>query len=277
MDRKLIKYQIKHSEMNLDEVGYQLYTEKIIYEYTVFQNYVIHYIEEGYGKFEINNKTYSLGPNQGFILRKGNQVKYYPTDGHWKYYWLGLSGERFKKLIKRSTLESEMIFDYTPHSKVAGTMKEIIADSLSEQDRTNYDIWFFHKLYELLYYICLEFPQESINENSYVEQTYAEIAHDYISNNYSRDLQIAEIANYVGISRSYLYRLFKERYSISPQQYLMFKKMEQAKTLLTGTRIQIKEVAVAVGYTDQLLFSKNFKRIVGISPSNYRKNHSDNK
>lgn len=276
MVRKLTKYQILHPELNLDEVGYQIYTDNIVYEYTVFQNYVLHYIKEGYGHFEINNQSYSLGPDQGFILRKGNKVKYYPTEGQWTYFWIGLSGGKFKEFIQRSTLESASVIDFAPNSNVSRTMKDIINDSFSEQNRKHHDLWFFHKLSELLYHICLEFPQETAMENTYVEQTYAEIAHDYISNNYSRDLQIAEIANYVGISRSYLYRLFKERYTLSPQQYLMFKKMELAKQLLSHSHIQIKEVASAIGYSDQLLFSKNFKRIEGLSPSSYRKTISGN-
>lgn len=82
--------------------------------------------------------------------------------------------------------------------------------------------------------------------------------------------KISDIASYIGITRSYLTHIFKQKMEISPQEYLVSYRLEQGSRLLRTTRMSIGEIAEKIGYENPLTFSKIFKNVYGVSPKNYR-------
>lgn len=86
-----------------------------------------------------------------------------------------------------------------------------------------------------------------------------------------KTLSIAELATELGVSQSMLYKLFRRRLGISPVKYRIQRKMDRAKRLLSHTPLSIKEVSLRLGYSNQLYFSCDFKRICGISPKGFRR------
>lgn len=79
--------------------------------------------------------------------------------------------------------------------------------------------------------------------------------------------QLARLAN---LSYCQLFRLFKGRFGLSPQQYIEQQRIEYAKKLLRLNALSIKEVAAQVGFANPLYFSRRFQKTVGLSPSQYR-------
>jgi AraC-like DNA-binding protein len=92
---------------------------------------------------------------------------------------------------------------------------------------------------------------------------------DFIAYNYSKPINVADIAGHVNLSRSRLYRVFMQQIFISPQQYLTDYRIRQAIHLLEKRKGSIKEIANAVGVEDPLYFSNLFKQVTGKSPKNY--------
>ena len=78
-------------------------------------------------------------------------------------------------------------------------------------------------------------------------------------------------SEHVGLSSSYLCRIFKEETGLSMNAYITNLRMSKAGELLNDTNSYIKEVAISVGFEDQLYFSRLFKRYYGVTPSEYRK------
>ena len=72
-----------------------------------------------------------------------------------------------------------------------------------------------------------------------------------------------------GISRSHLYRLFMDHISISPNEYLTRHRIQKAVALLETGRFSVGEVAYSTGFSDQLYFSRVFKKYQGVPPSQY--------
>lgn len=98
---------------------------------------------------------------------------------------------------------------------------------------------------------------------------------DYISKNYSdSNLSIKDISDHVHLSSSYLCTVFKTETGQTLNQYLTNFRMEKAKQLLADPRNKINEIAARVGYGDQNYFGKTFKKVVGLSPSEYREKES---
>ncbi|MNN48651.1 HTH-type transcriptional activator Btr [compost metagenome] len=78
------------------------------------------------------------------------------------------------------------------------------------------------------------------------------------------------LASNLGLNRKYLSTIFKQATGMPPRQYLLRYRMERACGLLKKGNYTISEVAGSVGYQDALLFSKMFKKMIGISPKNYK-------
>lgn len=94
---------------------------------------------------------------------------------------------------------------------------------------------------------------------------------DYISKNYSNmSLSIKDISDHVHLSTSYLCTVFKTETGQTLNQYITNYRMERAKLLLEDPRNRISEISSMVGYADGNYFGKSFKKVVGLSPSEYR-------
>lgn len=262
-------FKIDDYDIRIDECGIQQFKPAENYSYRVYQNYVIHYIEEGIGTFNVDNNTYTLTSNEGFILRQGQHVTYYADHNKpWRNYWVGFSGEAFDKFIKYTSLEKEHIVHYEKNSEIIKTIQDICEYTLETTDDDMNLFWYQTNIYRLLYALSSEFPSKK--HSVLMDQGYEEVAYEYISNNYHKQISINEVAAYIGISRSYLYKLFKEKYHISPQEFLIQKRMNKAVDFLLHTNKPINIIAREVGYYDQLHFSKAFKTTYGVSPTEFK-------
>ena len=83
-----------------------------------------------------------------------------------------------------------------------------------------------------------------------------------------------DIAAYVGISRSHLFRSFQTYMGKSPKEYLSEYRIRQACHLLKETGLSVSTIAYSVGFENNLYFSKAFKKQKKVSPSEYRQTHS---
>lgn len=93
---------------------------------------------------------------------------------------------------------------------------------------------------------------------------------DYIDAHIESKLQLEDISDVFFISKTQIFRLFKDAYGIAPMQYFLHKKIELAKQLLTESDMHIADIADRLCFTDAKHFSKTFKKITGELPKNYR-------
>lgn len=94
---------------------------------------------------------------------------------------------------------------------------------------------------------------------------------DFISRNYSDEtLSVREISEHVHLSASYVCTYFKNETGQTLNQYLTAYRIEKAKQLLSDPRYQIADISSKVGYSNGNYFGKSFKKLVGLSPSEYR-------
>jgi AraC family transcriptional regulator len=93
---------------------------------------------------------------------------------------------------------------------------------------------------------------------------------DYIHAHLNRDLSLAELASVINISPTYFASLFKQAVGISPHQYVIQQRVEQAKAMLSKTDLAIADIALEVGFSSQSHLTKQFKRITGMTPKQVR-------
>ncbi|MEQ6929965.1 AraC family transcriptional regulator [Clostridium perfringens] len=266
------KYVKENFEMNVDECGIEQGIPGLGYNYEVLKNAVIHYVTKGYGTFKFNGKVYNLKQGDIFILLKGMKVEYVASiDDPWEYYWIGFSGSNANEYLNRTSITNSYVANCEKNSKIPQLILNMCEISKTYDPSRSDDILLLKELYSLLYALIEEFPKPFEYKDKELH-TYIQDSLNFINSNYMHSITVQEIADYVNLSRSYLYKMFIKNLGISPQRYLINLRMYKATLLLKGTKLPIGEVENSVGYSDSLLFSKTFSKHFSMSPLNYRNN-----
>ena len=93
---------------------------------------------------------------------------------------------------------------------------------------------------------------------------------DYLSSQLDANLTLEEMAAHANLSVSHFSRRFKEQTGFSPVDYYIHLKIQHASMLLTFTDKSVKEIGAEVGYQDAYYFSRIFRKVMGMSPSQFR-------
>jgi len=209
--------------------------------------YLIHYVMHGKGIYQTGGETYYLKEDDCFIIRPGEQVYYHAsTEDPWSYVWIGFSSN--------SPLEfSKLIFHQPILRGLFQQVRELPNDSAQ-----------IGKLTSLMYEIVWILEEKT---NNFSPENYAEYAKIWMDTNYYLKLKLEEIAKILHIGPNYLYRCFKEKYEISPKEYLTSLRLNKAKEFLKlGYSVSLS--ASMAGFQDLPNFSKQYKKTFGNSPKN---------
>ncbi|MCF0115540.1 MAG: AraC family transcriptional regulator [Erysipelotrichaceae bacterium] len=128
---------------------------------------------------------------------------------------------------------------------------------------------------QLMFNMVIDFTQR-VENATLGEQSHRIIreVRDYCLQHLSRKISVQELANHVGLNRSYLISLFKECTGIGPGAYITKLRIDEAKRLLTVSNNSLSSIADALGFSSQSHFQNVFKNECGMTPLEYRKQHS---
>lgn len=247
----------------------------------VRSHYLMHVILKGKGKFRVDGQVFSLKRGDAFLIRP-DQSTYYVADQDepWEYAWVAFDGYEVKLVLENCGLTYEHPVFY------ARPGKESDSESTQEVDKMLTNMLTLVERYErlgrstyetlgYLYFIFGIMQQMTGKYEESYERDYLRKACDYISQNYSYQIKVMDIARYIGIDRTYLYKIFRKELSVSPQEYLIEYRTKIAKNMLNHTSLMVTEIAYSCGFHDSASFCKAFKKITGYTPIGYRKREED--
>ncbi len=273
------KYSYKAGEnllnsLSVCNVGHQKCEPGYQWGPGVRNHYCIHHVISGNGVYEVNGTVCELTAGDTFILYPEKEVKYY-ADEHqpWEYAWVGFMGEDADSLIRATDFSKEEPWikeGILPQKEVQRKLEDIYSVKGSDYESA---VAMTGALYTFLA-VLMKYAspaQEQIRDNQLI---YVEKAKDYITNNYSYPITVEEIAEYVGISRSHLFRAFQNHIQQSPKEYLTEFRIKRARHIMRETGLSVAAIAYSVGFENNLYFSKAFRSKMQMSPSEYRKNTS---
>lgn len=257
------------TSLSVYNVGYQKCEPFYQWGPGIRNHFCIHHILSGCGTYSVNGNTYRLSAGDTFILFPDTEVRYSADrENPWEYAWVGFMGTDAAPIIQATDFTRE-----APYIQKSGPPGKLLRDRL-------------HKIYEVkgnsyeaavamagaLYTLLAAFMQYASRSEPVknIRLAYVEKAEDYISTSYSYPITVEDVASYVGISRSYLYRSFLTCLGQSPKEYLSEFRIRQASRLLKETSLSVSAVAYSVGFENNLYFSKAFKKQVGVTPTQYR-------
>ncbi len=95
----------------------------------------------------------------------------------------------------------------------------------------------------------------------------------YIESHYIENISMDEMARKVGLSTTHFNRRFRVLLRMSPTEYQLSLRVQEARRLLTDTTLSMAEIATNVGFYDQSHFAKRFHKVTGLTPTQYRRNY----
>lgn len=238
----------------------------------------IHFVKEGKGYLEINGQNIEVHEDQFFIV-PANEISTYTADQEdpWKYSWIGFMGIQSDFFVQSLLQSSEngFVVDCRSTTFYEKKIKKIIElNNTYDLKKDNLSLYF--KINSIMYNIVGNLLDEFLPKNDVdTNSTISFQAIRYMDLHYHDDIQISDIANYIGIHPNYLSLKFKNDVGISPKKYLTNLKIKKAETLLIKNDDPIYLIASSVGFSDALAFSKLFKKELGVSPSEFRKDNKN--
>lgn len=252
-------------------VGYQKCDPLYQWGPGIRDHYLIHHVITGKGCLTVKKKNYDLCAGDSFLIYPGTEAAYTADAKEpWEYAWVGFNGSDAPIILKAT--------DFSPaHPVIANAPygQEIAHQLLHIYEVRGNDfesaVEMTGRLYTTLA-LYLKGADHAPVQNNY--HTYVQKAIEYIAAHYSYPITVEDIADYVGLSRSHLFRSFETVLQMSPKEYLSQFRIKQACYLLGHSNLSITAIANSVGFESSLYFSKAFKKAKGISPRDYKKHNT---
>lgn len=257
------------NSLSVYNVGYQKCEPEYQWGPGIRDHYCIHHILSGSGVYTTGKVSVRLGAGDTFILFPGVELQYQADkDEPWEYCWAGFMGTDAVSIIRNTGFSKEtpyILKGKIPGKEIRNGLEEIYQNKGNTYESS---VAMTGSLYSLLAVFMHYADKKDAEKDSHV--MYVEKAMNYIETNYSYPITVEDIAHYVGISRSHLFRSFQNYMSKSPKDYLSGYRIRQACRLLRETDLSVSTIAYSVGFENNLYFSKAFRKQKGMSPSEYR-------
>lgn len=231
-------------------------------------HYLLHHIISGCGYYQLNQQTYELHAGDTFLVYPSTEVSYYADKNNpWEYAWVGFTGSDASMILKATNFCSEAPFiRNTPLGDQI--RRQILHIYEARGNEFEHAVEMAGHLYTMLA-LFMHSAAHSSSQNS--ANKYVQKGIEFISSNYSYPITVENIADYVGVSRSHLFRSFQTILGRSPKEYLTDFRMKQACYLLEHSDLSITAIANSLGFDNNLYFSKTFHKQKGMSPKEYRR------
>lgn len=227
-------------------------------------HYLFHYILKGKGTYYVDHTAYHLKKGNGFLIKPGVTTLYAADEEDpWEYCWVGFDGTQAKTVLQTCGFaNNNLIFTDKSNGAFSSYMVALIQD-FAEGNGNEYS-------YMGQLYLCFSAMYSNEHSDVQIHETYILKALDYIHHNYTYEIRISDLANYVSIDRTYLYKLFMTYQGVSPQQYLIQYRLTIAGELLMNSDLNVTEIAYSCGFKDAPSFNKHFKKYFKMPPLQYR-------
>lgn len=227
--------------------------------------YILIYCTEGKGIIEVEDQIYRLEKSDAFCIPRNVRHKYYADEKEpWSILWVHFKGDNTNYF----PLEERKIVHI--NSRHSDNRMMVLFNLLFRVLERNYTIGNFIYISQVLSLILSEiYFREKVDESS-VQDRHVTMVIRYMYQHLSENLTLEEISEEVQLSKSYLNAVFKAQTGKSPVEFFIHLKMQEACKFLKSTDYYIYEVSSELGYTDQYYFSRIFKKVVGVSPKDYK-------
>lgn len=236
-------------------------------------HYLFHYVISGTGTLIAQDsrgmgQTCQIKSGEGFMLFP-HQISTYTASESlpWEYVWLEFDGLRVREAIARAGLSQDKP---VYHARFHDIKEEMVSEMMYiVEHRESSPFHLIGHLYLFLDCLSRSNAQFFVTRNK-LSDFYIKEALSFIELNFQNPISVEDIAAACGLNRSYFGKIFRQNIGRSPQEFLIAYRMTKAAELLKLTALSIADIGNAVGYPNQLHFSRAFKSIYHIAPRQWR-------
>ncbi len=274
-------YEVPREEAVLALMGnkwIQVYGENINLH---FHNLIeIGYCHYGAGELVIEEDQYRFGAGMVSCI-PANFLHVTKSDTHVRAFWeyLYISPADILKQQGKPMQETRNIIDAVNRSAFFIKVEEnpifvtLIRAIFEEMQNKNayYRECVGGLAYTLLYEIARFNGRGNVQSCGKNNSLQLENAIEYVERNYPNNFKIADLANECHMSETHFRRVFQEKMNMTPVEYVNFVRIKKACELIDKTDISMEDVAEKVGFITPSTFNRNFRRIIGTSPYQWKK------
>lgn len=231
----------------------------------MYDHFIIHYVTSGSGTFTIGGTEYEINTHDMFLIPPYTFVEYQADEETpWCYYWVGFNGADAAQLVKLSGFQDTYRLHVQEQIAITQLFSELTRLESSAISQKYLLLGYLYQILGLL--MTHSETSSSANYDHYLR------AVDYIQQHYNKDeLSVQSIAESINISRSHLYRVFKQVTDKSIQDMIVDTRLQKSFLFLENTNYSIGKVSSLAGFHSQSYFSKLFKERYNQTPTQYRK------
>jgi len=232
--------------------------------------FILIYCIEGEGEIKAGETRHTILADHFFIIPAGMPHAYRSNENNpWTIYWIHFSGVK-AGLFARSACQCTVV-ERGKTSRISDRI-DLFSEIFRNLDR-GFSLETLEYTNLCLNYLLTSFTHVSqfrlvkqAGENDPVAQSI-----NFMLENLGRKLKLSDIASQTGLSPSYYSAIFQSRTSHPPIEYFIQLKIQRACRLLDNSGLLISDVSRETGFDDQFYFSRVFRKVMGMSPLEYRK------
>ena len=223
------------------------------------------------GTFEIHYKLYQVSPGSALILSPGTPYSYSNPDGEYADDWLHFTVTDSKSFLSKIPFINVPLSLGNTDNYTTLVRQIMLEHAYTPQPYSSENI---DALFRVLVNHLLVHQQSESHPTAFSPyKSQLQSLRLELQNSFLNTPDIAESAASIGISESYFQHMYTEFFGISYQQDVIHFRVEYAKNLLLSTELPIEQISELCGYNNEIHFYRQFKKIAGITPAKFRKNH----
>lgn len=257
------------SDVYLERVGHMVAIPTQFYtNLSARDNVCLQYVVKGYGDYFVNDKLYRLQPHTLWLIPKDAYYYYIPDkDNPYEYFWIHCNGAGMQSLLNMLGISEQNPVVYKNQNDYTLSLFSDLVTLCKTNDAPPYLL--LSKLYALFHSLIEKQsnPAPSTFTNNYpaIDNAVA-----YLKANFEKDIYLEDLAKTANLEKVYFAKKFKMQTGLSPMQFLIQFRIAHACRLL-HTDLSLQEIAAQCGFFDFTNFLQRFKSVLGITPTQYRK------
>jgi len=228
-------------------------------------------VTEGHGTHVINDTSYLVMPGDIFLLMPSDVHSFIPINKNVKFSWLSCIWLPEFYEIKDDTLLSTKKYSDEYTHDIYNELLNMHTEFYNKKDSYMEILHLFLQAILLKLHRLIQNRDESYGagrKNKLIKE-----AINYIHANYTRNIELSDIAAHINISHVYLCKLFKASMQTGAMNYVRKIRIERAMQLISSTDMSIESISSEVGFTDIKSLYSLFKQKTGVTPGEYRKHY----
>ena len=230
---------------------------------------ILVFLLDGKLRYHFDDKQFDLGKGDALLIPPGSNYSFETLkNAYYHKKVLEIKGVNLLSILETLGLNASERFPLKEKMEWFLQRWDLISERIERNLPSE-----FSELMGITYTLVNEFSMLRKKQKNHTPRLLTAIQ-TRLENNLNEPLSIREIAEEFHISQTHLGTLFRKKFGLSPKEYRINCKIEQAKYLLHHTNLSMKEIAFQTGYCNQFYFSQEFKRMTGETPSLFRRSQA---